>query len=339
MLDDIVTLDPINRDELIRVATKDLRDTKDLALTEAFIEKDFWVTFMLKVIFECSPSKDYFNFKGGTSLSKGFNIIDRFSEDIDLILDWQKLGYTDKEVYTDRSRTQQAKFANELTNAANDWIKKKYLPELKTIVGKITNDVTFSLDDEGETIIVEYPHVHNDNSILSNIRLEIGPLAAWSPSKNICLHSYLGESNIVISNYNNEEDIIVPTITPERTFWEKATILHAVANRGKVTSRYSRHYYDLYQLAHNEQIKASAFENVQLLEKVAEFKDKFYHTKAASYNTANTKELKLVPADISVIEELKDDYKQMKNMMFKTPPTLDDILSFLQDLEIEIHNL
>lgn len=72
---------------------------------------------------------------------------------------------------------------------------------------------------------------------------------------------------------------------------------------------------------------------------MAKFKDKFYHTQAASYHTANIKELKLVPADISVIKELKNDYKQMQNMMLKTPPTLDDILSFLQDLEIEIHNL
>lgn len=64
-----------------------------MGLTEAIVEKDYWVCFMLDYLFQCCKWKDSIAFKGGTSLSKAYGLIERFSEDIDLILDWRVLGY------------------------------------------------------------------------------------------------------------------------------------------------------------------------------------------------------------------------------------------------------
>ena len=87
------------------------RNTADkMGLNDAIVEKDFWVCFILDYLFHCCPWKDSITFKGGTSLSKAFNLISRFSEDIDLILDWRVLGYGKQEPWEKRSNTKQDAF-------------------------------------------------------------------------------------------------------------------------------------------------------------------------------------------------------------------------------------
>lgn len=102
----IARLSDIDRRELFR-------NTADkMGLNDAIVEKDFWVCYTLDYLFHSSPWKDAITFKGGTSLSKGFNLISRFSEDIDLILDWRVLGYGAVEPWEERSNTKQDAFNN-----------------------------------------------------------------------------------------------------------------------------------------------------------------------------------------------------------------------------------
>lgn len=90
------------------------RNTADkMDLNDAIVEKDFWVCFTLDYLFHCCPWKDSITFKGGTSLSKAFNLISRFSEDINLILDWRVLGYGKLEPWEKRSNTKQDAFNKE----------------------------------------------------------------------------------------------------------------------------------------------------------------------------------------------------------------------------------
>ena len=91
-----------------------LNTAQKKGLSEAIIEKDFWVCFMLQYLFHDCPIKNSFNFKGGTSLSKCYNLIYRFSEDIDLVMDWQILGYSKYGSLKKRSKTQQRKFNEEI---------------------------------------------------------------------------------------------------------------------------------------------------------------------------------------------------------------------------------
>lgn len=92
-------------------------------------------------------------------------------------------------------------------------------------------------------------------------------------------------------------------------------------------------------LAKNFKIKNKAFEQIELLNTVVEFKDKFYHSSSANLEEATKDKLKLVPTDEETIEKLKQDYKQMQDMFFQTPPDFDEILSYLSALEQDIHDI
>lgn len=339
MTEEAVLMTPEDRNDLIIIATHQLNQSNQLNLTEAFIEKDLWVTFMLKVIFELSEYSDLFKFKGGTSLSKGFNVINRFSEDIDLILNSDALGYSQSNIYSNRSKNQQNKLNETLDHLTEKWIQDTYIPHLREITQDYgISNLQFSQDDnDKQTIIVSYPHNHENRYMLTDIRLEIGTLAARTPSKHVNITSYLSyasgmESQILLPNAN------VDTVAPYRTFWEKATILHSVASSNKVPPRYSRHYYDLYQMAHNNSIKQIAFENYSLLADVVTFKEKFYPSKKSHYESATLTEIKLVPSD-KLIPLLEKDFSEMQDMMLMEPPSFDQIINYLNELEQEIHDI
>ena len=126
-------------------------------------------------------------------------------------------------------------------------------------------------------------------------------------------------------------------IAAERTFWEKATILHQVAHRkARIPQRYSRHYYDLYKLAVSR-VRASALARPKLLEDVVAFKQRFYPSAWARYDLAIPGSLKLLPATPSHVKNLEKDYQDMQVMLYGTPPEFRDILEELRKLEAEIN--
>ena len=119
-------------DRILRMPKIELSDiymetAAELGMSGAAIEKDLWVCFVLSIIFSDSNMKDIFRFKGGTSLSKAYGLIHRFSEDIDLILDWRKLGFSKDEPWQKRSNTAQDKFNKEANTKAALYIRNKIL--------------------------------------------------------------------------------------------------------------------------------------------------------------------------------------------------------------------
>jgi hypothetical protein len=155
-----------------------------MGMNEAIIEKDFWVCFMLDYLFNRSKWKNNLAFKGGTSLSKAFGLIERFSEDIDLILDWRILGYNVNEPWDERSNTKQDLFNKEANFRAEEFLKNEFIPF--TIID-IENELHIKVDcyadsNDGQTVKFGYPNSFSDKSILQEIRLEIGALAAWTPA-------------------------------------------------------------------------------------------------------------------------------------------------------------
>lgn len=245
-------------------------------VNEAIVEKDFWVVLVLDYLFNKSKFKKAFAFKGGTSLSKGYFLIRRFSEDIDLIIDWTVFAVPENEPYETRSNTQQNKY-NQLLNAkAATFIKEILLDEIKLGLGQLLGyDVEMECDKTEENIIIfRYPRLYNNDSILNTIRLEFGPLASWVSSEVIKVSPYI---NDYYPNAMNEPFTEVLTVKPTRTFLEKATILHHEANRpksSKLPDRYSRHYYDLYMMSLVLPID-SLINDYDQLESVVEFKKKF----------------------------------------------------------------
>ena len=113
----------------------------------AIIEKDFWVCLTLDYLFHQCPWKGAFAFKGGTSLSKAYGLIKRFSEDIDLILDWRVLGYTKGEPWEARSNTSQQKFNKAANDKAAVFLKDVFLPKFREdMANLIGQDINAFID-------------------------------------------------------------------------------------------------------------------------------------------------------------------------------------------------
>lgn len=314
----------------------------ELKMSEAIVEKDFWVCFMLEVLFEHSPYKEHFAFKGGTSLSKSFQLIERFSEDIDLILDWRKLGYAIEEPLETRSNTAQERFKKEMNAKCEAFLKDEFIPTMQQVLSILCpqEQFTFTIDEaDSQTVLVGYPKNYDDTAIVKEIRLEIGPLAAWTPVSNYDLHAYVYDAPDLPFE---TKSITVPTVEVARTFWEKATILHAEAHRPEtkpLPPRYSRHYYDVYMMQRDANVWDAIVENKALLEKVIDFKQRFYRLNWAQYEKALNGELVLVPTDAVSIKGLKSDYDSMQNMLFGEYPTFEEILEALTALQARLNEV
>ena len=186
-----------------------------------------------------------------------------------------------------------------------------------------------------QTVTFEYPRLFFSSATLNEIRLEIGPLAAWSPSQNAEITSYAAEEYPQLFTVPST---IVRTAIPERTFWEKATILHQEANRpaGKtMPKRYSRHYYDMFMFARSVYLE-SALANSNLLADVVAFKQKFYRTPWSKLEDAKPGSLRLAPSQ-NRVAELQRDYEAMRLMLFGNRPSLDEIVEEMSALEERIN--
>ena len=303
----------------------------------AIMEKDFWVCWVLKQLFTDNALQNRMVFKGGTSLSKVFGLIDRFSEDIDLVLDWRLLGYgtgqRDDPFQEFESGTQQDRFNKHIHQLAVEYIADTLIHDLSRVLGQCPG-VIVSIDaEEPHTVNIAYPAAFSEAYLRPEVRLEIGPLASWVPSTSHTVQPYAAE---IFPDLFDEPVCPVVAISAERTFWEKATILHQQVHRtGIMPSRYSRHYYDLYKLA-GSPIRYFALADMDLLESDVSFKQRFYPSVWAQYEKARQGTFKLIPSGAH-LAELRSDYRDMTMMIFGEIPDFGTIVDTLQKLEDEIN--
>ncbi len=311
---------------------------REKGMHPAIVEKDFWVCWTLDYLFGGSAYKDSFAFKGGTSLSKGFGLIERFSEDIDLIFDWRLLGYGLDEPWEERSNTKQDAFVRRLDEDTASFLREELMPEMQAYIETqhIGSSALRIDQDDPQTLRFLYPQSFSDDSILQEIRLETGALAAWTPTEMARISPYIAEG---FPEAFARPETSVLTVSPERTFWEKATILHKEAFRtnGRFPSRYSRHYYDICKLAHSD-VKERALSDTTLLKSVVDFKMTFWRSNAARYDLCFPGTLKLMPPKDSV-PLVERDYASMRNMIFGDAPGFDELMSEISRLESEINAL
>jgi hypothetical protein len=164
--------------------------------------------------------------------------------------------------------------------------------------------------------------------------MEVGALAAWTPAQYETVTSYAAQRYPQVFEFPSTQ---VLTVAPERTFWEKITILHKEAFRGNdyFPPRYSRHYYDLYCMDRSN-VKERAYADLGLLRRVVQFKDRFYPAGSAHYNLAKPGTMRLMPPENCLVT-LQDDYKHMENMIFGEKPSFEDIIDCIQRIEREIN--
>ena len=311
---------------------------KDMDISGPTVEKDFWVCFFLDVLFHQSQDATRFCFKGGTSLSKGYHAIRRFSEDIDLILDWRLLGYSRDGPYDKRTNTQQEAFNDVVNGKTEEYLATSLMPNLKSLTEKCVGErVRFFIEEnDRQTICIVYPRLFRDSYVIPEIRLEIGALAAWTPFTDTTIQPYAAER---YPRQFKQVGTVIRTVQVKRTFWEKAVILHKEAHRvnGKVPERYARHYYDLYMLSQTPTMD-EALADVELLNTVASFNQKFYHSSWAQYDEATLEKITLVPM-AETRARLAEDYHRMQDVLFGNKPSFDVIMEGLGKLESEMHRL
>ena len=290
-------------------------------MSPAIVEKDFWVCWTLGRLFASTDLARKIMFKGGTSLSKVFGLIERFSEDIDLVLDWNEV--TQENPYIERSKTKQDAFNKQIVNQSEEYIKQRLLPEVRSVLGD--RCTVFIGEDEPNLIHVRYPVGFSNKYIRPEIRLEIGPLAQWTPNDSYHIQPYAADEFPELFDHPRCR---VQAVRAERTFWEKATILHREAHRPgdkTIPLRYSRHYYDLAHMAMAD-VKDAALNDLDLLQSVVKFKIKFYPQAWAKYELARPGTLALIPPT-HVVTDLKKDYTEMQMMIYGETPVLASLSS------------
>ena len=339
-MDKIINMSSKERLELFQDASGSLK------ISIPMIEKDFWICWVLSKLFNDMELSENLMFKGGTSLSKGYKIIERFSEDLDIILSKEKIIGENEELFKS-SKKKQRKFTQEISTQTAHYISTTLKDKIIAVLGgvvQVYTDTEYTEENpnykpkeiDNRSLHIIYPNASTDSYLRPDILLEIGILSAWVPNEPRNILPYIAE----IYPQLELPPAIVPTIKAQRTFWDKATILHREFYRPNDTYtpvRYSRHYYDLYKMAKSD-IRSMALGDYNLLTNVVERKDKLFHCAWARYDLAKPGTLRLLPNNNNR-DLLRRDYLAMQAMIFGDIPYWDVILNGLQELEDEINRI
>ena len=303
------------------------------------LEKDIWVCWALQTLFSI-PEAHPMAFKGGTSLSKVYGAIDRFSEDVDVTLDYRHFEDEFDPHAKGVSKNQVRKYGERLKGYVKDFAHATIVPALRAGLDELpsASQHEIKLDDEGEKIWVTFPSVVEgvDDYLKSNILIELGGRNVIDPNEVHTISPYVQEVTTGV-DYPAAEVVV---LSPERTFWEKATLIHVECNRGTMkgsAERLSRHWYDLVKLGQHASGQ-SAVNNRDLFEDVIRHKKIFFNAGYANYDCCLKGELKLIP-DRDMLKSLATDYDKMVSagMMYESPPSFDEVIEGLEQLEGEIN--
>ncbi len=316
-----------------------------LGLSAQIIEKDFWVCWTLRRLFSLAEFQDHLTFKGGTTLSKVYRIIERFSEDLDIAVERSWLGFgDDKEPERGASGKERQRRVDRLQAACAAAIAEHMRPQLQTaIYAQIGAAEPWSLADDhddksAQTLLFEFPPaVATDLNpyFAPSVKIEMGARSDHFPVEPGAVTPHLFDA---FPDALPDSIARVRVLAAERTFWEKATILHSLHHAQtmkEITPRMSRHYYDVYRMAESP-VWQRALAAIELLDRVADHKSVFFKSAWAHYDTARPGTLRLTPS-AHIIRELSQDYIAMQPMFFGEPPSFQEILASLPALEARIN--
>jgi predicted nucleotidyltransferase component of viral defense system len=301
------------------------------------VEKDFWVCWALEQLFTLPEPAGHLTFKGGTSLSKAWGLIDRFSEDIDLTIGRDVLGFGgENSPARAPSAKQQAKRLKALREACGAFVRNILLPRLATryrdALGTDGWQIVLDAEDpDGQTLLFLYPtHFGAEQTryVRPIVKMEFGARSDPWPAHERAVSSVIAE---VFPQVFSEAKTIVQALAPERTFWEKAMLLHEESYRpaGKPRRpRMARHYYDLYRLIQSG-IAARAQEDIGLFDQVLAHRRVFFAQNWIDYDALGPDTLRLLPT-LDQQQSWRQDYIAMQAEMFsETPPDFGAVLEVI----------
>ncbi len=309
-------------------------------VSPVIMEKDFWVCWMLGVLFQ-SEFGDNLVFKGGTSLSKVFGIIERFSEDIDLSLSPAFLKLPD----AGPSRNQANKWMARAEAVCGEAVQHKIGPAMEKAVESILgngNRPWFEfLTDSGTNspvLLFHYPSSQPTgfDYLRRSVKLEFGSLTDQQPVGRHPIRPWMAET---LPDSFPDWLCEVVALEVERSFWEKATILHTEYHRpaDKPTpDRFSRHYADVAAMARHPNASI-AIDRHDIRDQVVKWKSQFFGSAWANYDAAKPGTFRLVPRP-ERLPDLRRDYQAMRDMYLAEPVSFDEILQTLSALESRIND-
>lgn len=342
-------------DEILRADTQTqsglfTTTAQRLGTTPQNVEKDFWVCWTLDALFNGLPDGPRLLFKGGTSLSKGFGLIQRFSEDIDVTVFRDDLGMpASVEELAVLSGKKREAALDAIRAACETYINGDLTDQLRVIAAEActrnelaANAIRVEPDPaDRQTLLLAYPSATPaDAYIAKTVKIESGAKSALDPHSRRTLTPYVDADLPAL-------DLTVPNVTivdAERTFWDKVVILHGLRRwydkrsqlRGN-GQRISRHYYDLYQLMRTD-VGKSAIRDQALGRDCVAHARMFFNRPDFDLASASAPTFMLCPKD-GMIDDLRQDYRAMAAMIFGEPPPFDAIIEQIVALEHEINSI
>ena len=333
--DPYLTLTPQERLELLDAASR------QRGLAPAILEKDYWVCKTLDALFALPELGRHLVFKGGTSLSKVYGLIDRFSEDVDVSFHREFLGFGEDHDPEDATGKEQNRRIEALQRACQDCIRDNLQPRLHESLASLlggTEGWSLEIDrQDAQTLLFHFPQAGGPglSYIAPVVRIELGARSDHWPAEDHGIRSYLGENFDLPMG-----KATVRSLAAERTFWEKATLLHAEAHRaadGPMPARYARHYHDLARMA-IAPVAERALVDAALRERVVAHKSVYFRSRWARYDLALPATFRLLPPEAR-LPELAADHRAMVPMFFTPPPPMTAIMETLATLETRIRSL
>lgn len=336
-----------------------------LGFKPVIVEKDYWVCWALQQLFSMElPAAIVF--KGGTSLSKVYNLIERFSEDIDVTFDYRGFEKLNGPL-ENQSRSFYKKFSKELKECVCNCVSEIVLPKFQNAALCVSKDINCSVDkSNGEKLRIYYPSVLTTLSTYINesVVIEFGGRNSIEPSEVNVVRPY-------IADFFRDWELPMAkgnVLSPMRTFWEKATLIHVECHRERIAAKtncggsvllendgrfqleekgsllleeqlnhLSRHWYDLAVLA-DSSFGKEALLNKDLLRDVIKYQKIFYYSGYANYDKCLNKQFQLVPNDSEIVA-LEQDFKAMvaERMFGDKQPVFDEIIARIQTLEKQLN--
>jgi len=329
-------------EHFLKLSMEDRREVLAVAAAASgrpihLLDKDVWLVWVLDILFRARFG-GHLVFKGGSSLSKGYAIINRFSEDIDLTYDIRALvpDLTDNTTDTlPPTRSQEKRWTKEIRARLPNWINREVLPVLRAAL--MDSELPASASIENEKLFVEYsPLAAGTGYVRPVVVLEFGARSTGEPFESRMLVCDAAASVASVAFPVAHARVM----RPERTFWEKATAVHVFCKQGEHRGgeRFARHWHDITRLD-RAGVAASAIADRSLASAVAKHKAVFFAEKTSAgkpidYSSAVSGGLQLVPSD-QALDSLSHDYHRMveDGLLFDDSESFDDLMTQCRDLE------
>lgn len=312
---------------------------------DVILEKDFWVSWLLGVLFTLPDIAPHLVFKGGTSLSKVFGVIDRFSEDIDLCLVPEFVGADAAGFDALTSRGKRVAAVMAMQALCSDKAQAVLMPALEAAIGKALGAPTagawlrFEVDADAKSPIVYFAYPSTQGGgfdyLKREVKLELGTLTDQQPTGRYAVRPLLADA---FPQLFTGWACTVTALELERTFWEKATILHAEFHRpadSPTPTRYARHYFDMAKLLAHPMAAQFLADQAQCA-RVVDWKGRVFARGWARYDLASHGSFRLTPAPHRQAD-LAQDYATMRPMFMSEPPPFALLMARLTEAEQRVN--